>query len=119
MKWAAVLIGLAAPATAECVSVRFRDGGPVCLDTFACTDVDRSSQVARVCYDQAQRYLLMRLKQRSGDAVYYHYCEVPKPIVDEVLAANSMGGYYISNIRIRGAGTRSTYSCQYHPAPRY
>lgn len=115
----ALLACSTSPARAECVDVKYRDGGPVCLDSFSCESVSRSSQVTRVCYDSAKRYMVIGLKQRSGEAIYYHYCEVSKPVVDGLLAADSMERYFEGNIRSKRDGTRESFDCRDLPALNY
>lgn len=53
-------LGVAAPASAETVDVKYR--GPVDLKTFACATVMRSSLVWRVCYDQREQYMIIDLR---------------------------------------------------------
>ena len=36
--------------------------GPVSLDTFACADVNENSDVSRIYYDKAERYMIICLK---------------------------------------------------------
>ena len=90
---------------AETVDVRGR--GPVDLKTFTCQDVTRSSIIARVCYDDANQYMLI---QRNG--VYQQYCDLPKDTLDAFLNAASMGRYYRANIE--GAGGSGPYACSPH-----
>lgn len=101
---------LSSVATAETVTVKYR--GPVPLDTFACATVDRSSLVERVCYDGAQRYMVILLK-----GTYYHYCEIGQGTVDALLAAESMGRYF--NANIRGSGSDGPFDCRTHRLPGY
>jgi hypothetical protein len=104
------LVLLAAPAHAETVDVKYR--GSVDLKPFTCQDISRSSVVTRLCYDTANQYVIVRLK-----TVYYHYCEMPKKIVDDWLAADSMGTYY--NASIKGTGKDGPYDCRTHRVPAY
>lgn len=107
-----VLLSLNLPtlAKAETVYVKYR--GPVPLDTFRCTVVGRSSLVQRVCYDLAERYMVILL-----NGTYYHYCEIGKPTVDEFLGAASMGNYF--NANIKGSGTDGPFDCRTHRVPAY
>jgi hypothetical protein len=50
-------------------------------------------------------------------SVYYHYCEMPKPVVDKWLAASSMGQFY--NAKIKGSGKDGPYDCRNHRVPNY
>ena len=95
-------------AFAETVDVKYR--GLVQLDTFECTDVNRSSVIKRVCYDEKGAYLLLNL---GGN--YYHYCEVPSFVVNELLSAKSMGAYYGS--AIKGKGEMGPYDCRVKRVP--
>lgn len=97
-------------AEAESVDVKYR--GVVDLKPFACQDITRSSVVNRLCYDASNQYAIVQLK-----TTYYHYCEMPKPIVDEWLAAPSMGHFY--NTRVKGTGQDGPYDCRTHRIPTY
>lgn len=100
----------ASSAAAETVDVKYR--GPVPLDTFQCTAVQRSSVVKRVCYDEANAYMIISLK-----GTYYHYCEIDVATVQALLSANSMGQYY--NANIRGTGSDGPFDCRTHRIPNY
>ena len=52
---------IAMPARSETVDVKYR--GVVDLKPFACTDTPRSSFIQRVCYDKAESYMLVNLRQ--------------------------------------------------------
>ena len=95
-------------AEAETVDVKYR--GPVDLEPFACQDITRSSVVNRLCYQAFSQYVIVQLK-----TTYYHYCEMPKRIVDAWLAADSMGRYY----NIKGTGKDGPYDCRTHKVPQY
>jgi KTSC domain len=69
-------------ASAESVYVKYR--GEVDLMPFDCTDITRSSFIRRVCYDEANEYMLINL---SG--TYYHYCAIDDGTVSALLAADS------------------------------
>jgi len=99
---------LSVAAFAETVDVKYR--GSVKLDTFECADVNRSSVIRRVCYDQKGPYLPLNL---SG--TYYHYCEVPSFLVTEPLSARSMGAYYGSSIK--GKGEMGPIDCRVKRVP--
>ncbi|QND70748.1 KTSC domain-containing protein [Tardiphaga robiniae] len=108
---AALLVLLfAAEVRSETVDVKYR--GPVDLKTFDCRDTPRSSFIQRVCYDKPKAYMIINLR-----GTYYHYCEVPYPIFDALMAAPSMGQFY--NVRIKGAGSDGTYDCRTHRVPAY
>lgn len=106
--WAAlVLIGQV--ATAETVQVKYH--GSVSLDAFACADVKESSDVSRVCYDRAQRYMVIQLK-----ATYYHYCEIDAVTVQDLQKASSKRQFF--ETRIRGRGADGPFDCRTHPVPK-
>lgn len=112
IKAAATLIALliSAEVRSETVDVKYR--GPVDLKTFECQDTPRSSFVQRVCYDQAQSYMLISLK-----GTYYHYCELPPAVFRDLMSAPSMGQFY--NQRIKGTGSDGPYDCRTHRIPPY
>jgi hypothetical protein len=97
-------------ADAETVDVKYR--GAVDLKPFACQEITRSSVVNRLCYDASNQYVVVQLK-----TTYYHYCEMPKAIVDEWLSAPSTGRFYNQNIK--GSGSDGPYDCRAHRVPRY
>ena len=45
--------------------------GLVDIEPLTCTDIATSSFLRRVCYDEANRYLLVRMEEK-----WLHYCEV-------------------------------------------
>jgi len=102
-----VLIYLALPtnALAESVFVKYR--GQVPLETFSCEWVTRSSFIRRLCYDFREQYVIVNL---SG--TYYHYCEVPKSIVENWRTANSMGRFYNAQVKDR-------FDCRINRLPSY
>ncbi|MGO7836906.1 KTSC domain-containing protein [Rhizobium johnstonii] len=81
-------------------------------DSFRCQIVSRSSLVTRVCYDEAKHYMIVRLKQAD-----YHYCEVGPEIVQQFLAADSMGSFYNQNIK--SGPTDGPFDCRTHSVPSY
>lgn len=104
------LVLLASTAFAETADVKYR--GPVSLDTFQCTDVQRSSLVKRVCYDELNEYMIISL-----NGTYYHYCEIDSTTVQGLLSAESMGRYF--NTNIRGSGRDGPFDCRTHRVPEY
>lgn len=70
-----------------------------------CQDVSRSSFIERVCYDEAQEYMLIRLSGRL-----YHYCDIEVEMIRAFLAAPSMGAFY--NAHIKGRKTARPYDCR-------
>ena len=96
-------------AMAETVQVKY--GGVISLDAFACADVDEGSDVSRICYDKAERYMVIRLK-----ATYYHYCDIDAATVHGLQAARSKRQFFES--RIRGSGADGPFDCRTHPVPK-
>jgi hypothetical protein len=96
-------------AGAETVDVEHR--GAVDLAPFACQDITRSSLVSRVCYDAANRVMIVMV-----NSVYSQYCDVPEATRDSFLNAPSMGQYYKANIK--GAGAEAPYQCHADRAPK-
>jgi hypothetical protein len=91
---AVALCLVASPLGAETVQVRYR--GPVDLRPFDCTDVTRSSFIHRVCFDNANSYMLINLA-----GTYYHYCEIDSGTVAALMTAESIGRFYNSAIKGR------------------
>lgn len=105
-----VALALASTAKAETVDVKYR--GAVDLKPFACQDITRSSFVHRVCYDKANQYMVIQLR-----STYYHYCELPEPILKAFIDAPSMGKYF--NANIKGTGSDGPFDCRTHRVPTY
>ena len=95
---------------AEVVTVKYR--GPLSLNPFNCWEITRSSFIKRVCYDDAQSYLVINL-----NGTYYHYCEVSINTIEALLAASSMGKYF--NQYIRGDGSLGPFDCRSKHTPNY
>jgi hypothetical protein len=89
----------------ETVYVKYR--GPLNLKPFKCESTPRSSLVKRVCYDEKEQYVVVKLQD-----VYYHYCEVPDKIVSKWLEAESLGRYYNQNVK-------GKYDCRVNYMPQY
>jgi hypothetical protein len=77
---------------AETVIVKYR--GPVVLAPFKCDQISRSSFINRVCYDEANAYMIVLLKE-----TYYHYCDIDKATLEAFEAADSIGRYYNATIK--------------------
>lgn len=95
-------------ATAETVQVKYH--GAVPLDAFACADVNENSDVSRICYDKAERYMVIRLK-----TTYYHYCAIDAATVQGLQTAKSKRDFFES--RIRGSGKDGPFDCRTKPIP--
>lgn len=96
-------------AMAETVQVKYH--GAVSLDAFACAEVSENSDVSRICYDKAERYMVIRLK-----TTYYHYCEIDAATVKGLQSASSKRQFFES--RIRGSGGQGPFDCRTHPIPK-
>lgn len=97
---------LATVAQAETVDVKYR--GPVSLDSLSCPSLKPSSFVNRICYDEANSYLIVQLK-----STYYHYCDLPASVFADWVAAPSLGRYY--NGQVKGQG----FDCRGKALPVY
>jgi KTSC domain len=104
-----LLMSLCPLAMAETVEVKYH--GPVSLEAFACADVREGSDVSRICYDAADRYMLIRLR-----STYYHYCEIDAATVRALQTAGSKRQYFEAHIR--GSGSDGPFDCRTHPVPR-
>lgn len=96
-------------ATAETVQVKYH--GAISLDSFACTDVKESSDVSRICYEKAERYMVIRLK-----TTYYHYCAIDAATVQGLQAAASKRQFF--EARIKGTGAAGPFDCRTQPIPK-
>jgi hypothetical protein len=95
--------------SAETIQVKYH--GPVSLDSFTCSDVRENSDVTRICYDAAVRYMVIRLR-----VTYYHYCEIDAKTVQGLQAAPSKRQYF--EARIKGTGSDGPFDCRTHPIPK-
>lgn len=96
-------------ASAETVQVKYN--GPVSLDAFACSTVNEGSDVKRICYDKAERYMVIQLK-----STYYQYCSIDAITVQNLQSASSKREFFES--RIRGTGKDGPFDCRTHPVPK-
>jgi len=99
VRWSAIVIGFflaisATVARGETVQVKYR--GEVDLKPFDCADITRSSFIRRVCYDQANGYMLINL-----NGTYYHYCQIDAATVAAFTTADSMGRYFNAEVKGR------------------
>jgi KTSC domain len=101
---AILLVSLAGASWTDAETVDIENRGTVNLKPFACQDTPRSSLVNRVCYDAADRSMIVQV-----NAVYFQLCEVPQATLDTFLNAPSMGQYY--KARIAGVGSNGAYDC--------
>jgi hypothetical protein len=98
---------LAIPIVSETVDLGDRSTAD--LATFACRDINRSSILQRVCYDQERHRLIVAVKGR-----YDQYCGVPAELFETLMGAPSMGKLF--NTRIRGSASGGGYDCRTAPA---
>lgn len=96
-------------AKAETVQVKYH--GAVSLDAFTCTEVNENSDVSRICYDKAERYMLIQLK-----AAYYHYCEIDAATLANFQRASLKRQFFETHIR--GSGLDGPFDCRTHPIPK-
>jgi KTSC domain len=87
----AVLVLLAPAALADEVDVRQR--GRLSLDEFNCARME-SSFIRRVCYDKANRYLLIQL-----GSTWREYCNVPEETASTLIEAESAARFFNAHIR--------------------
>jgi hypothetical protein len=99
-----LLIGLAGASWTDAETIEVKDRGAVDLKPFACHDITRSSLVSRVCYDAANRSMVVQV-----NSVYFQHCDMPQGMLDAFLNAPSMGHYYRS--KIAGSGSTGLYDC--------
>ena len=100
---AAILVHLlATPVVSEMIDVGRREN--VDLNNFECRDITRSSIVQRVCYDHAQRHLIVAVR-----GAYDQYCDLPAATFEALMVAPSMGQFF--NRNIRGA-SGTPYACR-------
>jgi hypothetical protein len=93
-----------AQSPAEVVSVKY--GDEIDLAPFRCSDVE-GHRVSRVCYDAANRYLLLRVGQN-----YRQFCEVDAAITNRFLSSPSMDRFFESIIEDR-------HECRPGNMPKY
>ncbi len=93
-KIAAILTLTTALLCAQTIHVKYRST-PVDIDNgkFKCVTTD-SSFVRATCYDQRDRYMVILLRN-----TWYHYCDMPKVVWEELIEAESVGRFYNRNIR--------------------
>jgi hypothetical protein len=102
---AILLVRLAGASWTDAETVNVEGRGAVDLTPLVCQDITRSSIVNRVCYDAANRTMIVQVK-----TAYSQYCGVPEAARDSFLNAPSMGQYY--NANIKGFGAAAPYECR-------
>jgi hypothetical protein len=101
------LIALLLTASVGSETVEVSDRGRIDLATFECRDISRSSLIQRVCYDRAQRTLIVGIKGSYDD-----YCGLPQQTFESFMTAPSMGQFFRQNIG--GSGPDGRYDCRSH-----
>jgi len=86
------VLGNATFANADVVEVA--DIGRVDLAPYVCTDITRSTMISRACYDDARRVAVIEVRAR-----YRQLCDMPKMTFNALLAAPSIGQFYLKHIR--------------------
>jgi hypothetical protein len=87
-----LLLIIGSGAHAETVDVKYR--GSVDLKPFVCEEYMRSSFIRRICYDEANSHMLIRLNQ-----TWYQYCAIGPDTVAGLKTATSMGRYFNQSIK--------------------
>ena len=105
-----ILLLLTAQGGTEMVDVR--DRGTVDLATFECRDINRSTLIQRVCYDRAERTMIVGIKGR-----YDQYCGLTAQAFDSLMTAPSMGQFFNQNIS--GARPDGRYDCRTQRRPAF
>ena len=93
-----------ASGPAEVVSVQY--GDEIDLAPLSCSAV-KGRRISRVCYDAANRYLLIREGQS-----YRQFCEVDAAITDRFLSSPAMDRFFRSMIE-------GKYDCRPGNMPKY
>jgi KTSC domain len=106
------LVSLAGASWTDAETVDVENRGIVNLKPFACQGITRSSLVNRVCYDAANRSMIVQL-----NTVYFQHCGVPQATLDTFLNAPSMGQYYRS--KIAGPGSTGAGDCPAVRGPKH
>jgi hypothetical protein len=108
-----VVVYLAAatvPARAEMASVQY--GGEIDLAPFQCSNISQASRISRVCYDQVNKYLLVRV-----DKTYRQFCDLEASTASRFLASPAMDRFFTSIIEDRH-GCRPGNMPKYDQAPQ-
>ena len=98
---------------AEQINVKYRTA--VETDSTGLIDYETpaESAVLRVLHDEEYGYLLISLKTSWwGDSETYHYCGVPKTVIEQMVGFSAPGRYYYYEIREK-------YDCRSGGMPPY
>lgn len=102
-----IVILFGAPAIAKQVYVKYRGVVETNNGYLSGYRLKDSSLVQEILFDQNHNYLIVNLR-----GTYYHYCGIPKNIVNTWVSASSLGKFYRSYIR-------GNYDCRVNPIPSY
>ena len=78
---------------------------------LVCADVNKGRDVLRICYDKAERHMLIQLK-----STYYQYSQIDPATVNALHAERSKRQFFAA--RIGGNGTDGPFDCRTHPIPK-
>lgn len=103
-----ILLLLPLSLSARTIVVKYRDL-PVDVDNghFEELRLKPSSLVMEMFYDEQGNYLLVSLKN-----TFYHYCGINKPVINTWVNSDSLGRFYLSNIK-------GNFDCRVYPMPSY
>lgn len=90
---------------AETVEVEYH--GDIDLEHFACTEIAPGSRVRRVCYDDANRYLVVRQEE-----TWRHFCAVEAALAARLVEAPAIDRFFGSIIENR-------HECRPDTVPKY
>ena len=63
--------------------------------TMKCIETRVSSRIARFCYDERSRVLLVEFKHGG----IYNYYDVPQGVFEQMITPPSKGRFFLENIR--------------------
>lgn len=94
--------------SARTIFVKYKDT-PVDVDNghFEELKLKPSSLVKEMFYDERGNYLLVSLKN-----TFYHYCGINKQVVNTWVNSDSLGRFYLNNIK-------GSFDCRIFPIPNY
>jgi hypothetical protein len=101
------LFFLCSNTSAQQVYVKYRGMVDVGNGHLQSYNLKPSSLVQKIYYDPPNNYLIVSL-----NGTYYHYCGIPKNIVDRWISADSLGRFY-------GSYVKGNYDCRVYPVPEY
>ncbi len=99
------LVAATAQLRAEMAAVQH--GDEIELTPFQCTEIPQGSRISRVCYDEVNRYLLVRVGQ-----TYRQFCEIEAGTATRFLASPSIDHFFKSIIE-------DSHGCRPGNMPKY